>query len=526
MSRFIGSLNCSDITAGGEVNVTTGNLNVQNGSFSVVSPDGGSLDLKSEAKINTDAGNIELKSTSGNIVLESTSGSITAGSNVDFQSTTSTPSGFKIVGLQDPSGELDAANKRYVDAISSGFKVKESCVAASVANHPATAGAGFQILTGTSAGVLVVDGQSTSVGQRVLIKAQADATQNGIYMVTDPGTAGTPFVITRTTDANSAEELTGALTFVTGGNTLDGTIWFCEFTNSDVLGTDDVVWVQFGQTVTYTAGDGLQLTGSVFSALPDPAEGTITSAAAGLSVNEAADYLFTGSNFTINSNAATVGGAATTGTSVSATQTLDIELKDNSADDRTLNIVANNAGSGSAQIDVAADDFIEITTDGMRMDVNTQIIRDTLTYRILDPVFNEKTQPYAQSTRFEVQQATEVTSNAIYAIVSLSSGDIGTDITAMITVRSVRYALASPGVNSMSFERQGLFYIDGSGNFNQVGVSDTLSVYKDPTDTTALTVAGLGTSTLLYRVDNPFGTKAFWRSHITIDLAKTTNPAP
>lgn len=72
-----------------------------------------------------------------------------------------------------------------------------------------TAGVGAT-LTGNANGALAaIDGITlTVIGSRLLVKNQASGLENGIYVLTQVGTAGTPFILTRAEDCDSATELT------------------------------------------------------------------------------------------------------------------------------------------------------------------------------------------------------------------------------------------------------------------------------------------------------------------------------
>ncbi len=59
-------------------------------------------------------------------------------------------------------------------------------------------------LTATSNARLVIDGVNASTGDRILVKNQADAKQNGLYNVTAQGSASATYVLTRATDFNGS----------------------------------------------------------------------------------------------------------------------------------------------------------------------------------------------------------------------------------------------------------------------------------------------------------------------------------
>ncbi len=119
----------------------------------------------------------------------------------------------KITDLATPTGDLDAANKGYVDSVAEGLDSKQSCYVATAAALPAVtyangvAGVGAT-LTATGVGALTVDGEAiASTGLRILVKDQAAQLQNGIYSVTTVGDGSNAFVLTRTEDCDTSEQI-------------------------------------------------------------------------------------------------------------------------------------------------------------------------------------------------------------------------------------------------------------------------------------------------------------------------------
>jgi len=87
-----------------------------------------------------------------------------------------------------------------------------------------------------------VDGVVLATGDRILIKNQASAIDNGIYVV---AVSGAP---TRSTDADTGAELEGAATLVQEGTTNANTSWV-QTTDGVTLGVSNIVFAQMGSSV-------------------------------------------------------------------------------------------------------------------------------------------------------------------------------------------------------------------------------------------------------------------------------------
>ena len=203
------------------------------------------------------AGNIQSNANviTDNILAVGTNITITAGagnSNITLAPTgtgTVDVSSKRITGLATPTQATDAATKGYVDASSQGLDIKNSVRAATTTNI-------------TLSGTQTVDGVVLVAGNRVLVKNQTNASQNGIYVV------GTPW--TRAIDADVNGELTaGSFTFVEEGTYNNDSGWVISTNGEIVIGTDAIAWTQFSGTGAYSASDGVQLIGTNFSANVD-----------------------------------------------------------------------------------------------------------------------------------------------------------------------------------------------------------------------------------------------------------------
>ena len=174
----------------------------------------------------------------------------------------------RITSVTDPTGAQDAATKAYVDAVKSGFDPKDSVVMATTADLAYTYANGSSgvgaTLTNGSNGAITIDGIATATAnQRVLVKDQDDAEENGIYYVSTVSGSGTALVLTRTTDADTASELSsGSFVFVEQGTTNADAAFVMTQDATITMGTTDLTWTQFSGAGQITAGDALTKSGN------------------------------------------------------------------------------------------------------------------------------------------------------------------------------------------------------------------------------------------------------------------------
>ena len=171
-----------------------------------------------------------------------------------------------------------------VDNIASGVNIHAACDTATATALPActydngASGVGATLTANSNGALGSVGGYADLiVGSRVLVKNQATTTQNGIYVVTQLGTAGTPWILTRSSDFDgtpTTEVQAGDLTYVQQG-TSSGTQWV-QITigggqgtppayNYVIIGTDPIVFTQFAGSGTYSAGSGINIDTNVIS---------------------------------------------------------------------------------------------------------------------------------------------------------------------------------------------------------------------------------------------------------------------
>ncbi len=279
----------------------------------------------------TSSGSLALGGTLGSIAnSQLLNSSVTIGSTaISLGSTALTLAGLTSVTVtQDPVNALQLATKQYVDNVAQGLNTKAPVLAATTSNI-------------TLSGEQTIDGISTSLS-RVLVKNQLIPANNGLYL-------SNPSAWTRTTDANTWNQLVSAYVFVEEGTINGDTGWVCTSDPGGTLGVTAVTWAQFSGAGTYTAGTGLSLTGTQFSI----ANTSVTPAAYGsasqvgtFTVNQQGQLTLAGnttisipasainsaisnaqlanSTITINGSAISLGGSVSVGTVTSVTGTAPV----------------------------------------------------------------------------------------------------------------------------------------------------------------------------------------------------------
>ena len=137
----------------------------------------------------------------------------------------------KVVSLGTPTASGDATNKSYVDglisALPSAYKYRNV--------HAATTGD----INLSNPGTDTFDGHALTSGQRLLVWQQSTSSQNGIYDFN-----GSSSALTRSSDSDAWDELTGTLVYVDQGTTYGDKRFYCTSNTGGTLGSTAVTYVQ------------------------------------------------------------------------------------------------------------------------------------------------------------------------------------------------------------------------------------------------------------------------------------------
>lgn len=176
-----------------------------------------------------------------------------SGSTMDSAANISFAGGGEVLGLPaTPSAAGAAASKAYVDAVALGLSPKKAVRAATTA-------AGV-LATDFEAGD-IIDGVTLASGNRILLKNQASASANGIYVVQATGAP------VRSTDFDSVspiDEVNGAWVIVQEGTANKG-IAYVQYGTVVTLGTDPINFESYNPLTALVGGDMVTVSGSTIT---------------------------------------------------------------------------------------------------------------------------------------------------------------------------------------------------------------------------------------------------------------------
>lgn len=224
----------------------------------------GTVTSLSVASANGFAGSFTASATPVLTLTTSINSPILAGNGTAISAATTTGSGSTavlataptmtnpVVGTQSlGDNSTKAASTAFVQAALLQLNPAAAVFAASTANIAGTytnAVPGVCVadtFTVTATGALSIDGQSPTLGKRVLLKDQSSGFQNGVWDVTVVGSIGVSPVLTRSLDwDNSADMNAGNLIPVINGTTNGNTVWY-QTAAITTCSSDSQVYTQF-----------------------------------------------------------------------------------------------------------------------------------------------------------------------------------------------------------------------------------------------------------------------------------------
>ena len=134
-----------------------------------------------------------------------------------------------------------------------------------------SSGVGATLTLAAGNAVVTIDGIATATtSERVLVKDQDDAEENGIYYVSTASGVSATLILTRATDSDTATEYNGgAFTFVGKGTTNADSGWVMTQDAAITFGTTEIDWAQFSGAGQITAGSALTKSGNTLNVAVD-----------------------------------------------------------------------------------------------------------------------------------------------------------------------------------------------------------------------------------------------------------------
>jgi hypothetical protein len=408
---------------------------------------------------------------------------------------------------QDPTSALQSATKQYVDSIAAAgihyhdpVRVEREGNLTATYNN-GTAGVGATLTNSGTQAALVIDGVTLNSADRVLVYEQTNQTQNGIYTVTNTGSASTNWVLTRATDADSygpsdPDSLgQGDAFFVQEGAAGAGETYVMNTEGTITFGTTNITFAQFSSAQIYSAGDGLTLTGVTFAA----------GAGTGVTVN-ANDIAIgqdvgTSADVTFNTVSADLTGNVTGAVTGNASTATALQTARNIALSGAVTGSTSFDGSGNVSITTTATSDPTITLGG---DLSGSATLTNLGNATLTATINANS----------VALGTDTTGNYVG-----SGATIGNGISGSVSSEGGTFTVTSNATNLNTGSTT--VFRDASGNFS----AGTITAALSGNATTATSAAALTTARNIAVSGAVTGNANFDGSgNITISTTATSDP--
>jgi hypothetical protein len=297
----------------------------------------------------------------------------------------------RITAIGTPTADTDAATKAYVDATKQGLNVKTPVRVASTAN--------VAVANGLENGD-TIDGVTIATGDRVLLKNQSTATENGVYVAVSSGAAG------RATDMDaSSEAIGGAFVWVNEGTVNADTQYVITTNDPITLGSTSITWTQFSGSAQVTAGNGLNKSGGELSV------DLITNS--GLAVDSSG----------LSIAAGTAGAGITLTSGVLSRDTIDL------TSDVTAVLPVANGGTNASTIAAAKTSLGFLTRAAATLTGNASTTAFTVTHNLgtrdVDVTVYASASPYAE-VEVDIAHATTNTVTITFATAPASGTDYRT----------------------------------------------------------------------------------------------------
>jgi ribosomal protein L24 len=193
-----------------------------------------------------------------------------------------------------PTSDLHAVTKQYVDGLAAGINFHQPVIAATAGNlagtyNNGTSGVGATLTKATNGSIGTIDGAAVAVGDRILLRAQTDAKENGIYTITAVGDGSNPWQITRAADSDNSpagEVSTGDFVFVTSGSSNGSKGFLVSTTGTITIGTTNISYVQFNASEAVIAGTNITKDGATIAVENAPTFSGVITASSGVAFSD------------------------------------------------------------------------------------------------------------------------------------------------------------------------------------------------------------------------------------------------